>query len=202
MKVLSLKQPYATLVCIGAKKIETRSFETSYHGKILIHASKAMPAEYKKLATTSKPFVNALKGIEELQLGKIIGMVTINGIIKTEDVDEFTYEDEHLRWYDPKIKNEHARNEDWGRRLEIEKAFGDYSLGRFGWDLLEPVMFTNFTQFTGGLGFTKEFEDRICCMCGCTEMNCPACVEKLGHGCSWVNHKKGNELFLCSACVQ
>ena len=38
MKVLTLKQPWATLVAEGIKKYEFRSLKTNYRGKILIHA--------------------------------------------------------------------------------------------------------------------------------------------------------------------
>ncbi len=38
MKALSLKQPWAALVAIGVKKIETQSWGTSYRGSLAIHA--------------------------------------------------------------------------------------------------------------------------------------------------------------------
>ena len=38
MQVLTLKQPWATLVAEGIKKYEFRSWKTNYRGKILIHA--------------------------------------------------------------------------------------------------------------------------------------------------------------------
>ena len=38
MKVLTLKQPWATLVAESIKKYEFRSWKTNYRGKILIHA--------------------------------------------------------------------------------------------------------------------------------------------------------------------
>lgn len=37
---LSLWQPWASLIAIGAKKIETRSWYTPYRGKLYIHAAK------------------------------------------------------------------------------------------------------------------------------------------------------------------
>lgn len=40
MKVLSLHQPWASLVAWGIKTIETRSWQTSYRGPLLIHAAK------------------------------------------------------------------------------------------------------------------------------------------------------------------
>ena len=39
VKVLTLTQPWATLVAIGAKKIETRSWSASYRGPLAIHAA-------------------------------------------------------------------------------------------------------------------------------------------------------------------
>lgn len=43
MKALTLTQPWATLVAIGAKRIETRSWFTSYRGPLAIHAAKGFP---------------------------------------------------------------------------------------------------------------------------------------------------------------
>ena len=40
MKALTLYQPYASLIAVGAKTIETRSWGTSYRGGLLIHAGK------------------------------------------------------------------------------------------------------------------------------------------------------------------
>lgn len=38
MKVLTIKEPWATLIINGYKKYEFRSWKTNYSGKILIHA--------------------------------------------------------------------------------------------------------------------------------------------------------------------
>lgn len=43
MRALTLRQPYATLVALGAKRVETRSWSTAYRGRLLIHAGKATP---------------------------------------------------------------------------------------------------------------------------------------------------------------
>ena len=49
MKVLSLIEPYATLIKNGVKTIETRSWKTNYRGKLYIHASATkIPKEYEK----------------------------------------------------------------------------------------------------------------------------------------------------------
>lgn len=46
MKVLTIKEPFATLIKEKIKRIETRSWKTSYRGEIYIHASKP-PIEKK-----------------------------------------------------------------------------------------------------------------------------------------------------------
>ena len=68
MKVLSLTEPYATLIKTGVKKIETRSWKTSYRGKLYIHASSTkIPKEYRE----NKKLMS-LVNINELNFGNII----------------------------------------------------------------------------------------------------------------------------------
>ena len=84
MKTISIRQPFASLICRGIKTIENRSWGTTYRGKLLIHASGkplAWPAfeylphdfvkTYKKYygtstKTMSKEYVAFIKWIEEL----------------------------------------------------------------------------------------------------------------------------------------
>lgn len=42
MKVLTIKQPWASLIVNGYKKYEFRSWKTNYRGKILIHAGLSL----------------------------------------------------------------------------------------------------------------------------------------------------------------
>ncbi len=42
MRVISIRQPWATLVSVGAKRREIRSWPTGYRGPIAIHASVGM----------------------------------------------------------------------------------------------------------------------------------------------------------------
>ena len=48
MKVLTLRQPWATLVAEGIKQYEFRSWKTNYRGKILIHAGIGIDKEAMK----------------------------------------------------------------------------------------------------------------------------------------------------------
>ena len=48
MKVLSLTEPYATLIKENRKLVETRSWKTEYRGELYIHASATkIPKEWK-----------------------------------------------------------------------------------------------------------------------------------------------------------
>ena len=48
MKVLTLKQPWATLISEGLKEYEFRSWKTNYRGKLLIHAGVSIDKEETK----------------------------------------------------------------------------------------------------------------------------------------------------------
>jgi hypothetical protein len=68
MKVLSLTEPYATLIKKGVKTIETRSWKSNYRGKLYTHASSTrIPREYK-----ANQELMSLVDIEELSYGNII----------------------------------------------------------------------------------------------------------------------------------
>ena len=50
IKGLSLWQPWASLMAVGAKKIETRSWSTPYRGYVAIHAAKKWNADLRETA--------------------------------------------------------------------------------------------------------------------------------------------------------
>lgn len=48
MKVLSIRQPWASLIVNGYKKYEFRTWRTKYRGELYIHASKSIEKDYLK----------------------------------------------------------------------------------------------------------------------------------------------------------
>ena len=74
MKVLTIKQPWATLIMQGDKRFEFRSWQTKYRGDLLIHAGKGIDKEAIKRLKEYLP--------EELPFGKILGKVTLVDCIK------------------------------------------------------------------------------------------------------------------------
>jgi hypothetical protein len=49
MKVLTVKEPWASLIAYGYKEYEFRSWKTNYRGKILIHAGKSLEKDVSEL---------------------------------------------------------------------------------------------------------------------------------------------------------
>jgi hypothetical protein len=74
MKVLTIKQPWATLIMKGYKRFEFRSWQTKYRGDLLIHAGKGIDKEAIKRLEKYLP--------KELLTGKILGKVTLVDCIK------------------------------------------------------------------------------------------------------------------------
>ena len=77
MKVLTIKQPWATLIMQGNKRYEFRSWQTKYRGELLIHAGKGIDKEAMKRLSKYLP--------EELPAGKILGKVTLVDCIKCDE---------------------------------------------------------------------------------------------------------------------
>lgn len=76
MKVITIKQPWATLIAEGIKKYEFRTWKTKYRGEILIHAGKGIDKK-------------AMQKYEHLNLdypsGAIIAKVEITDCIYVDD---------------------------------------------------------------------------------------------------------------------
>ena len=77
MKVLTIKQPWATLIMQGDKRFEFRSWKTKYRGELLIHAGKGID---NKSVERLKKYLP-----EELPSGKILGKVKLVDCIKCDD---------------------------------------------------------------------------------------------------------------------
>lgn len=77
MKILSVQQPFATLIVLGLKPDETRSWLTKYRGQIGIHASQKIDKESCRQWPIKE--VLASHGYDETNLttGCIIGIGNI-----------------------------------------------------------------------------------------------------------------------------
>lgn len=110
MKALTLWQPWATLVCLGLKQYETRSWRTPYRGPLVIHAA-ARPVMREEV---SGEIIQALKAAGLTSPGTLpLGV----GLCIVELVDCLWVE--RVR---PLISDQ-------------ERAFGNYAPGRYAWKL-------------------------------------------------------------------
>jgi hypothetical protein len=73
-KIISIRQPWATLIVRGIKDIENRSWATRYRGPVLVHAS--LRRSPHSLADIARQFGIDLPKVE-LPLGGIVGTTNI-----------------------------------------------------------------------------------------------------------------------------
>lgn len=134
MKVLSLLQPWATLVIIGAKKIECRSWKTEYRGTIIIHASGKKPNRREcQFFEEDAYFKKYIEDMDYLPYGAIIGRVELKDIYRTE-------------WLLQNMDIEPFHN--W----EQELVFDDFSPRRYAWHLGQAEKFSTVLPVKGHLG--------------------------------------------------
>ena len=126
MKALTIAQPWATLVAIGEKTVETRSWKTSYRGEIAIHAGKGLRPSGGQAGLTllcnTRPFQRTLykegfvthnhcdfdaEPTAKMEFGAIIGVAELYDIVPAGEMAQYL--------------------------SEMELASGHYSPGRFAW---------------------------------------------------------------------
>ena len=111
MKVITLKQPWATLVAEGLKKYEFRSWKLNYRGEILIHAGKGAD-------------LDAMKKFEHLNLefpkSRILAKVNILDCIElNKDINEKIIKENELVYGDKYDRTGYA----W--KLEVVEKIHD-----------------------------------------------------------------------------
>ena len=124
MKALTLTQPWASLMAIGAKRIETRSWSTPYRGEIVIHAAKNFPRWAREFAaepTVSKLFEPGY----EFPLSRGLCIVRLLGCFPTSEVG--------LRQLSFVAG---------GKPSAKELEFGDFGYGRYAWltEYVRPLL--------------------------------------------------------------
>jgi hypothetical protein len=137
MKALTLWQPWATLVAMGEKRIETRNWSTKYRGELAIHAAAKLPPKWLGASSRTDPFRDELadlfavrrdrddrggKHVDDLlrtlPLGKVVCVVRLMAV---EEINDMLRETLSTR----------------------ERLFGNYEGGRYAWhlemvDVIEP----------------------------------------------------------------
>lgn len=128
MRVLSLWQPWATLVVLGVKRYETRPRPTRIRERIAIHATKATPQG--AVSEALKDWLCAKYGIDwfnALPHGAIVGTVVIEDCVPTEKAGFSVSALEHM--------------------------LGDYRAGRSAWRLTGASQYVPPVPAVGKQGF-------------------------------------------------
>lgn len=141
MKALSLWQPWASLVVAGSKQFETRSWETLYRGPLAIHAAQRWTRDLLSqckaryfaeaigrlcptLGVVPYSKLAAFRADAILPLGMVVGVVDLVAVTLITDAN--------------------------APESPYERAFGDYTPGRFMWTLENPRRLVTPFTFRGG----------------------------------------------------
>lgn len=116
MKAISLWQPWASLVALSLKLIETRGRLTHVRGRIAIHAAAKKFSREALGALLAKAGVDPALMACDLPLGAIIATATLE--------DCASVDDRHPRLISMPFR---------------EMVFGNYSAGRFAWMLKDVI---------------------------------------------------------------
>lgn len=154
MRVLTLTQPWASLVALGAKRIETRGWSTNYRGPLAIHAGAGLgpvggPIGLLRLLD-NEPFLSALLpayghthghrciDTHRLPYGAIVAVVTLVDC-RPHDADK---DPEFNTHYSVGYRDAHGQ---YVAVSSHEEAFGQWAPSRYAWlladvrPLREPV---------------------------------------------------------------
>ncbi len=124
MKVLSIQEPFATMIMNHDKVIETRSWKTTYRGRLYIHASSS-----KKIPNyCDYEIIKEYSDHHTMHYGEIICSCTL--------VDCVLMDKDFIR----KIKNNSK-----------EYSYGLYEEGRYAW-ILENIEVIDPISIRGHLG--------------------------------------------------
>lgn len=124
MKVLTVKEPYASLILHKIKHIETRSWKTNYRGEIFINAGLAKITREK---LNNKDLMNLCENME-FSCGNLI--------CKCNLIDCIYMDEEFIKKID---------------KDKTEFICGRYEIGRYAWILTE-VEFIDKIPVKGQLG--------------------------------------------------
>lgn len=144
MKAITLTQPWATLVALGKKRIETRSWSTRYRGPLAIHAAKGFPEGLRSGEDMAVgPYTLHREGPDlflwhgahrvlpfSLPRGEIVATAEL--------VNVHQIEERSLGWIDSFLRITVHRQE-W--LIEPERSLGDFTPGRYAWLLrdIQPL---------------------------------------------------------------
>jgi hypothetical protein len=139
MHALSVCQPWASLLVLGLKRLETRCWRTSYRGRLAIHAARSFSPAVRELCD-QEPFRSLLRGVglgdpDRLPRGAVLGEATLLDCIRTDELDDVP---------------------------ASERPLGDFAPGRWVWRLADAVAWPTPVSLRGRLGVFVLPERSLC----------------------------------------
>jgi hypothetical protein len=161
MRILTLWQPWASLIALKLKQYETRSWPTGYRGKLAIHAAKRPFVSADGSETLDQAawltWLDALElaheaGIltnesklpfaHELPLGCIVAIADLTACLEMAD----------------NISRPPSEIACMGLHTPLELAVGDWQVGRYAWKLKNVIALPEPIPFKGAQGL-RELTD-------------------------------------------
>lgn len=118
IKALTLWQPWASLMALEHKKIETRSWKTNYRGLLAIHAAK------RKMGTDEKELLRMAVMGAGIDIGIKYDDYPFGEIVAVVDVINISRIDSHSSFYNMMFDIYGGKH---------ESLFGNYAIGRYAW---------------------------------------------------------------------
>jgi hypothetical protein len=170
MKGITLTQPWASLVALGAKKIETRPWSTRYRGSVAIHAATGFPKWAQECChealfqrhlgrnEASQFYVGDL--IRSLPVGAVIAVAEIAACLPT-DSGRLLMSAASLEFRNGRWRGDVSTIVDYVKPQPNtpEHAFGDYSPGRYMWFLENVQALPKLVPCRGALGLWEVPDD-------------------------------------------
>lgn len=146
MKIITLWQPWASLVALNLKQYETRSWPTNYRGLLLIHAAKRPVNSDEVLSIrygvdsdwVDMKQLQALEQLldQDLPLGVVVAIADLTACLE-------------MVWDISRSPSEVANID---LQPQLERAVGDWSLGRYAWKLSNVQRLVEPIPWRGGQG--------------------------------------------------
>lgn len=126
MKAITIHQPWATLIVLGEKQFETRSWPTKYRGPIAIHAARKVDKEMCLEETFRSVLAKHGYTADNLPTGAVVAIANLN--------ECWSIGEDYQSGMPVLFNGEGGAT----KRVSLqEDSFGYFSDGRYAWEVAE-----------------------------------------------------------------
>lgn len=174
LRVLTIDQPYASLVALGAKWVETRPNRTHIRGRIAVHASAKVRGRRGDRTTVGAYMVErdasgyllrgeSLSWPYRLPTGAIVATAELYDCVPIYHIAQcWDGSDGGATWPNIQLNGSSGATfcpagEAPFFTLDDQRPYGDFRPGRWAW-LLRDVQRVNPVPFVGGQGWSRRWQ--------------------------------------------